>query len=145
MEKVFFSPGNHCRDAIIDQLNHAVSSVKICVFTISDDLISSAILHRHRFGIPVRIITDNDKCYDAGSDIEKLCKAGIEVKVDKSPYHMHHKFAVIDNRMVLTGSYNWTLSAAMHNHENLLISSDKEVVKRFGEEFERLWKLLLDY
>lgn len=145
MEQVFFSPGNECRDAIIHQLHQSVSSLRICVFTISDDRITEEILYRHSMGISIQIITDNDKCYDLGSDIEKLCKAGIEVKVDKTPYHMHHKFAVIDNKTVLTGSYNWTRSAALYNHENIVLSTDKQVVKKFRNEFEKLWDQMVDY
>lgn len=145
MEQVFFSPGNECRDAIIHQLQQSVSSLRICVFTISDDRITEEILYRHSMGISIQIITDNDKCYDLGSDIEKLCKAGIEVKVDKTPYHMHHKFAVIDNKTVLTGSYNWTRSAALYNHENIVLSTDKQVVKKFRNEFEKLWDQMVDY
>lgn len=145
MKQVFFSPGNECRDAIIHQLQQSVSSLRICVFTISDDRITEEILYRHSMGISIQIITDNDKCYDLGSDIEKLCKAGIEVKVDKTPYHMHHKFAVIDNKTVLTGSYNWTRSAALYNHENIVLSTDKQVVKKFRNEFEKLWDQMVDY
>lgn len=145
MEQVFFSPGNECRDAIIHQLNQAVSSLRICVFTISDDRITEEILYRHSMGINIQIITDNDKCYDLGSDIEKLCKAGIEIKVDKTPYHMHHKFAIIDNKTVLTGSYNWTRSAALYNHENIVLSTEKQAVKKFRDEFEKLWDQMADY
>jgi phosphatidylserine/phosphatidylglycerophosphate/cardiolipin synthase-like enzyme len=145
MEKVFFSPGDQCRDAIIHHLDNSLSSIKICVFTISDDRISDMILHRHARGMKIQIITDNDKCYDLGSDIEKLCKAGIEVRVDKTPYHMHHKFAIIDNKTVLTGSYNWTLSAARYNHENILVTSDKDVVSKFKGEFDKLWDMMVEY
>ncbi|GAL84352.1 phosphatidylserine/phosphatidylglycerophosphate/cardiolipin synthase-like protein [Sporocytophaga myxococcoides] len=145
MNKVFFSPGEDCRQAIIEQLHQSVSSIKICVFTISDDLITDVIIARHQFGIDIRIITDNDKCYDDGSDIDKLHRSGIEIKVDKSPYHMHHKFAIIDNKIALTGSYNWTRSAALYNHENIVFTSDKGIVKDFKGEFDKLWEQMEDY
>lgn len=145
MEQVFFSPGNDCRDTIIRQINDSVSSLLICVFTISDDRISDTLIYKHSQGVNIQVITDNDKCYDLGSDIEKLCKAGIDVRVDKTPYHMHHKFAIIDNKTVLTGSYNWTRSAAVNNHENLILSTEKQVVKKFKQEFEKLWEQMLAY
>ncbi len=52
---------------------------------------------------------------------------------------MHHKFALFDGARLMTGSYNWTRSAAQHNHENLVVSDDHELVGAFGKTFERLW------
>ena len=135
----YFSPGEACLNAIIAGINQAKSSLKICVFTISDDRITRAILQAHRRGIPVKILTDNAKLYDKGSDIRELAQAGIPVRIDNTSNHMHHKFALLDNQTVITGSYNWTRSAAQYNHENLIISDDKILVKDFNREFDRLW------
>ena len=52
---------------------------------------------------------------------------------------MHHKFAVFDHSQVITGSYNWTRSAAEHNRENLVISHDPQLVEPYQRAFERLW------
>jgi phosphatidylserine/phosphatidylglycerophosphate/cardiolipin synthase-like enzyme len=52
---------------------------------------------------------------------------------------MHHKFALLDNELVLTGSYNWTLASEEQNYENLLILRDPEHIKIYREEFEALW------
>jgi phosphatidylserine/phosphatidylglycerophosphate/cardiolipin synthase-like enzyme len=54
---------------------------------------------------------------------------------------MHHKFAIFDDRLVATGSYNWTQSAERANYENLILLDDPKVVARFTEEFQRLWRL----
>lgn len=139
-EQVFFSPGDDCLNAIQQQLRSAVSTVRICVFTISDDRIAREIKSAHRRGVSVRVLTDNDKSLDMGSDIEELARAGVEVKMDYTKNHMHHKFAVIDKEYLITGSYNWTRSAANYNHENLLLTSDDSVVREYLKEFERLWK-----
>jgi cardiolipin hydrolase len=136
---VYFSPGKQCRRAIVDQLTQALSSLDICVFTISDDWITGEILNCHKRGTKVRIITDDEKVHDYGSDIETMEGAGIEVRVDHSSHHMHHKFAIFDQRRALTGSYNWTHSAAAHNQENVLLTDDKQVVSAYSEEFEKLW------
>jgi phosphatidylserine/phosphatidylglycerophosphate/cardiolipin synthase-like enzyme len=52
---------------------------------------------------------------------------------------MHHKFAIIDNRLLLTGSYNWTLAANNKNNENLMVIDDPEVITRYQNQFEKLW------
>ena len=139
---VYFSPGDACRTAIIQQINSAVRELKICVFTISDDLITNALITTHKKGIAVQVVTDNDKLLDEGSDIEQLASEGIEVKIDDTPYHMHHKFMVADERALLTGSYNWTRSAARFNHENILLTRETGVVKSYLKEFSRLWKVM---
>src|ERR1044071_6897683 len=113
--KAFFSPGESCRNAIINEIKNAKRQLKICVFTISDDQISRAILDAHQRRVSVTIITDNDKTHDMGSDIDMLSKSGILVKMDMSSNHMHHKFMIADERSVITGSYNWTSSAARFN------------------------------
>ncbi|MBX2966621.1 MAG: DUF1669 domain-containing protein [Cyclobacteriaceae bacterium] len=137
---VYFSPGDSCRAAIIHQLNSAIREVKICVFTISDDLITDTIITSHKKGVNVQIITDNDKMEDEGSDIEQLAGEGIPVKIDSTPNHMHHKFMVVDERALLTGSYNWTRSAARYNHENILLTRETPVVRSYLKEFSQLWK-----
>ena len=52
---------------------------------------------------------------------------------------MHNKFAIIDNRLLLTGSYNWTFSANNRNDENLLIIDDPEIIEIFQNQFINLW------
>ncbi len=142
---VCFSPGDACRDTIIRQLQIALRRLDICVFTISDDRITDAILAAKKRNIAIRILTDNDKLLDAGSDIQQLSRAGIPVKIDNTPNHMHHKFMIVDERCVLTGSYNWTRSAAKFNHENLLVTHEPGAVKPFLKEFEKLWSELDEY
>ncbi|EOB01443.1 Putative phospholipase D family member FLJ33580-like protein [Anas platyrhynchos] len=53
---------------------------------------------------------------------------------------MHHKFAIVDRKMVITGSLNWTTEAIQNNRENILIMEDAEYVQPFLEEFERIWE-----
>ncbi len=138
----FFSPGDACRNVIIRHISQAVSRVQICVFTISDDSIANAILTSHARGVDIRIITDNDKSEDEGSDIQRFARKGIAVKMDSTPNHMHHKFMVTDERALITGSYNWTHSAARYNHENILLTQDGSTVRAYLKEFEQLWKIM---
>lgn len=141
----YFSPGDTCLNAILSAINNTKHGLHICVFTISDDRITRAILQAHRRGVKVKVLTDNEKLLDKGSDIKELALADIPVRIDNTPNHMHHKFAILDNKTVLTGSYNWTRSAALYNHENLIISDDKTLVKDFSQEFDRLWAAMVSY
>jgi phosphatidylserine/phosphatidylglycerophosphate/cardiolipin synthase-like enzyme len=135
----FFSPGEACRTAIIHLIDSAISQLQICVFTISDDSITKSLLAAHQKRVLIKVITDNDKSLDVGSDVEQLAKAGIAVKMDTTANHMHHKFMVADQRTLITGSYNWTLSAARYNHENILVTREVGVIKSFSRQFDKLW------
>ncbi|MEM7204302.1 MAG: phospholipase D-like domain-containing protein [Planctomycetota bacterium] len=137
-----FSPGEDCRRAILEHIDRARRSLDACVFTITDNRNSDALEAAHRRGVAVRVISDNDKAHDLGSDIERLARAGVPTAVDRTPHHMHHKFAVADGRLLLTGSYNWTRSAAKDNEENVVVTDDPPLVRAFDRHFGSLWKRL---
>ncbi len=139
MYRTYFSPGSDPLNAIINTLSKAEKSVLICVFTISDNRITQVIKNLHLKGIEVKIITDNDKRFDKGSDIRYLASLGIPVKIDLTSAHMHHKFAIIDEKILITGSYNWTVSAEKENYENIIITDNRQLVKSFLKEFKKLW------
>jgi len=141
-DEAFFSPGDACLSRIINRFANARRTVDICVFTITDDRISRSILDAHKRGVRLRIITDNDKAYDLGSDAESLRAAGIPLKTDRTPFHMHHKFAIFDGARLLNGSYNWTRGAAEQNMENVTDSGDTNLIGRFQREFDAIWEKL---
>lgn len=142
MAEALFEPHQDCGARLVSLLDRSRSDVQICVFTITDNSVSGAILGAHKRGVKVRIITDPDKALDRGSDVARLQDAGIPVRVDHASDHMHHKFALFDGKIVVTGSYNWTRGAAERNLENIVISDDSRFVGPFRDEFERLWQVL---
>lgn len=62
-----------------------------------------------------------------------------------SPSHMHHKFAIIDDALVMTGSYNWTKGARYQNREDLCLTNSAKAVRAFKDEFEKLWDLFEEF
>lgn len=138
--RAYFSPGDGCLKAIRACFDEARETADVCVFTITDDRIRESMVAAQRRGVAVRVISDNDKSLDEGSDIEPLRRAGVEVRLDETEAHMHHKFAVFDGRRLLNGSYNWTRSAANYNEENVIVTDDAALVRAFSAEFERLWE-----
>ncbi len=137
--EAFFSPADPCVNKITRLFSDAREHVDICVFTITDDRISRAIEDAHRRRVKIRVLSDDDKADDLGSDIARLSKMGVDVRVDQSEYHMHHKFALFDDRSLMTGSYNWTRSAAEHKEENFIVTHDPELVTSFRRAFDRMW------
>lgn len=139
-ESLFF-PSEKSFGRFLSVLKEARQTLDICVFTITDNRVVSVIEDLFASGVKVRIISDDDKAMDRGSDVYDLARADIPVRFDDTPNHMHHKFAILDNKTLLNGSYNWTRSANLHNQENLTVTDAPAMVKAFRDEFERLWKL----
>lgn len=135
-----FSPGNDCRTRLLDLMNNAREQLDICVFTISDNRLSDAIIAASKRGVNVRIITDNDKTMDRGNDTAYLMEQGIAVKMDDTSNHMHHKFMVVDNKLLANGSFNWTRSATKYNQENILVTNESSLVMSYSQAFETLWQ-----
>lgn len=138
--QVWFSPGDECRNALINHLRSCKKQLDICVFTIADDRITEAIIEAHKRGVSVRIVSDNDKSSDSGSDIVRMRELGIPMALDESRAHMHHKFAVFDGKRVLNGSFNWTRSASRYNEENIVSTTDSNQIEHFQEQFNELWE-----
>ncbi len=144
IHKVLFSPGTEISEMLSDVLKKAKETVDICIFSITDAHLAREVLHCYQRGVKVRIITDDQKIFDRGSEIQWMKGKGIDVKIDHSQYHMHNKFGVIDGRIVFTGSFNWTYTASKHNQENLLVTTNHAIVEQFTDEFKRLWKEMYD-
>jgi mitochondrial cardiolipin hydrolase len=135
-----FAPG--CLDRLRELVRAAEGSVDICVFTITDDRITTEIIGAKKRGVQVRIISDDDKARDLGSDVVRLGAHGIGVRFDRSEHHMHHKFAIFDQCILTTGSFNWTRSAEAYNHENMVVTDDARLVRPYRQAFEDLWDRL---
>lgn len=137
--EALFSPGGAIVERVAAMFDAARHTVDVCVFTITDDRIARAMDRAYDRGVKLRVVTDDDKSGDLGSDIAKLARRGVRVRDDASEVHMHHKFAIFDGNRVLTGSYNWTRSANDRNFENAVVASEPGLVRQFQTEFDRLW------
>ncbi len=142
--RVWFGPEDPMAETLCTLIHGVQDTLDVAVFTITDDRVTTALLQAHARGVSVRILTDDDKSGDRGSDIDRLTRAGVPTYLDHSPHHFHHKFAVFDGRSVLTGSYNWTRGAARSNRENFMLTWEPEAVTGYAENFERLWSELAD-
>ena len=65
---------------------------------------------------------------------------GITVRTGYYFALMHHKFVLVDGRLLINGSFNWTRKAIIGNEENVLITNHHKVVDAFKMQFEKLWE-----
>ncbi|XP_075755844.1 mitochondrial cardiolipin hydrolase [Pelodiscus sinensis] len=125
---------------LLRRLLSARRSLELCLFAFSSPQLGRAVQLLHRRGVRVRLVTDADYMALRGSQVGRLRQAGIQVRHDHESGYMHHKFAIVDRKMLITGSMNWTTQAIQNNRENVLIVEDAEYVKPFLAEFERIWE-----
>ncbi|XP_077525834.1 uncharacterized protein LOC144137761 [Haemaphysalis longicornis] len=127
---------------LVHTLTSADRTLDVCVYMITCDTLGDAILSSHRRGRAIRIITEAEGVDTPGSQIGRLREAGIPVRVNnQSSFLMHHKFALVDREVLISGSFNWTRQAVTGNHENLLITAEPDLVDLYVQEFARLWEL----
>jgi len=142
-ECLFFGAGDYDdrMDLVrfMEFLGSGMKTLDICIFTVSNDQISDTIINEHEDGVRVRIITDNDTKLNKGSDIYTFVNRGIPVREDKEDGHMHNKFAIIDGKLLINGSFNWTYQATKKNFENVVVTNNESLVNQFQGHFDELW------
>lgn len=123
----------------------AKSSVKMSIAWLNFDIYGDILCKIAKKGIKVYIIIMDDMCNARYKNtICILREMGIKVKTIRMPgktTYMHNKFCIIDNKVALTGSYNWTKNATYNNFENLLETENKLVIKKLLYEFKYIWSL----
>lgn len=139
--EVMFFPDASGRNVarICHEVGQARRRVWLAMFTLTDDLLSTAVLKAHARGVDVRVIVDDDQAEALGSDVARLAQAGVPIVHDNSPARMHHKFVIMDN-VVWSGSFNWTRQASHANRENIVLMRHRSTVEAFRSEFDKLWR-----
>jgi len=127
------------KDIILKEIDNATSDIKIAIAWLNDPALFEIICRKSDEGISIELITMNDKLNNCSGTkfqdfIDKSCSALYLVSPNKL---MHHKFAIIDNKKVITGSYNWT-RGARNNDENIIIFDDTVSIKKYTNEFNRI-------
>ncbi len=137
--QVFFSPEDNCDLKVIQLIDSANESIDIAVYSFTLDSIGDAVIRAKKRGVKVRVVTEKQQVSQY-SEYWKLLNEGIEVFNDSNSAFMHDKFAVIDGKIVLTGSYNWSRQATERNNENLIIIYSEEIASEYEKEFEKIFE-----
>ena len=133
----FFCPEDNCKDIVINELDKAQESIYFMVFSFTDFDISNKLASKEH--LDVRGIMESRRVNMQYNQYNNLVSKSVVVKKDTNPAVMHHKVFIIDNRTLITGSYNPTKAANTKNDENILVINDKKVVDKYLEEFDSLF------
>ena len=143
-----FSPNGGCEKTIIQEIEKADNSINIAIFSFTNGRIARTLVKAHKRGIHVKIIMDSEMASDRYSKSRFLKNKGIDVRLrrglrtshrEHKNGSMHNKFAVIDGKVLITGSYNWSISAEKWNYENLLVLTSSKLAEIFDKKFRNLW------
>jgi len=137
--EVYFSLYDNPQKEIIKNINQAEAFINIAMYIFTDREIALPLTKAHERGVKVRLYLDKEQVDYKYSQSRLLVQKGIKTRISTNNYIMHNKFAIIDNRILLTGSYNWTFSANYRNDENLMVIDDPEIIEIFQNQFVNLW------
>jgi len=132
----YFSPVDHVSDKLVALVNGAQQTVRFIIFTYTDKNLAAAMIGRFQAGVDVAGVIEN-RGASQGAFVPLFC-AKVPVKLDGNKYTMHHKVIVIDESIVVTGSFNFTKSADTENDDNVLVIYDPGVAKQYLDEFDRV-------
>ena len=137
--EVFFSPDDGTIERLIELVLDAQDEVLFMAFSFTDDDLAQAILDRASEGVVVGGVLDKSQTLsNTGEEYTHLLENGIDVRLDGNRHGMHHKVIIIDKRIVITGSYNFSNT---RNDEKTLILHSSEIAEIYVEEFDRIWEI----
>jgi len=140
--EVLFSPEQSIQEALFKEIDSAQSAIDLAVREITSQNLTQALVRAKGRGVTVRVITDSKQAKMKSSKITFLIQEGIQLKVLRGKDYgvMNHRFAILDSKKVVTGSFDWSEASEKWNYENIVIISESEVAASYQKEFERLWR-----
>ena len=125
------------------ELDAATDSAHVAIYAFTSEAIDDALIEAAGRGVEVQIVADLSQSSEPNEEpvLARLQNAGLDLRLASGFNYgiMHHKFAVLDGRTVLTGSFNYTDSAKDRNDENLLVFADARLAATYETAFQELW------
>jgi phosphatidylserine/phosphatidylglycerophosphate/cardiolipin synthase-like enzyme len=134
--RCYFSPKGGCTKAIVAELNAARSEVLVQAFSFTYDPIVDALVAAHKRGVRVQILLDKANEAETYSDLKRVLEFGLDTLIDADHAIAHNKIMLIDQKVIITGSFNFTQQAEANNAENvLIIRGHQELIVRYRLNF----------
>lgn len=139
--EIYFAP----KDDVIGKINAYVlgakTTIRFMAFSFTQDSLGAAMLKAAQGGVTVQGIFEKTGSNTTFSEMKNLFCAGLDVRQDTYGGVMHHKVIIIDNQIVIAGSFNFSDNAVKGNDENLVIIKDADLAAQFLAEFDRVQKV----
>ena len=134
--RVFFSPRGGCQDSLVQELQKARKEILVQAYSFTADPLTYALVDAKKRGIDVEVLLDKSNETERHSDLKILLDQGVHPLVDHDHAIAHNKIVIIDGKVVVTGSYNFTNQAEGENAENMVILKGyPEIVRQYRDNF----------
>lgn len=134
--EIYFSPGGGCTDAVVREIRAAQQNILVQAYSFTSAPIAEALVQAHQRGVHVQVVLDSSQRSEKYSAADFLLNSGLPTLIDAKHAIAHNKIMILDGRVVLTGSFNFTKQAEEHNAENLLVIRDPEVAARYTANWQ---------
>ena len=126
--------------ALKTEIAGAARSIHLMTFVFSlEELAEAILLQAAQTDLVVRGVFEWRNSTASWSQLPALHCAGAEMRQDGNPYTMHHKVIIIDERAVITGSFNFSNNAARNNDENIVIVRNATIAGLYLDEWRQIW------
>jgi phosphatidylserine/phosphatidylglycerophosphate/cardiolipin synthase-like enzyme len=138
IDGVYFSPRGGCENQVINWIDKANSSIHVLIYSFTLDSVGNALIEALGRHIEVKIVFEKGQIGQS-SEYQRLRNSAVDVRNDTNPSYMHDKIMIVDGKIVLTGSFNWSNNAENENNENLLIITSTSLATTYENEFQKIW------
>jgi phospholipase D len=135
--RVCFSPDGRCENLIVRTINTAKNSIYLRAYSFTAQPIADALIASHKRGVKVNVLVDKSQLEERYTKIHQLINNGISVRIEHAKGIAHNKVIIIDEKVILTGSYNFSNSANVRNAENLLVIPSPALAKLYLDDWQQ--------
>lgn len=133
--QVCFAPSPACSRLVVEQIARAAKTVRVQAYGFTDLAIAKAMIDAKHRGVDVQVILDRSNRNRAKyTEATFFVHAEVPTLIDDKHPIAHNKVIVIDDAVVITGSYNFT-KHAQQNAENLLVLRSVELARRYNDNW----------
>lgn len=136
---VYFTPPANAAAAIVNAIDASKCEVLVQAYGFTHNAIAQALVRAHQRGVVVRVLLDQKSQSSNRYVMDVLTDAQIELRQDGNHAIAHNKVMVIDQAIVITGSFNFTNSAATRNAENFLVLKSADLAEKYRLQWQNHW------
>jgi phosphatidylserine/phosphatidylglycerophosphate/cardiolipin synthase-like enzyme len=139
--ETYYSPDDGVADRILELLTEAEESIYFLAFSFTADELGQIIRTQAENELDIAGVMEEEQVKsNIGTEYDFFKQADLDVFVDGNEGQMHHKTMIVDERIVITGSYNFSRSAEIRNDENIIVIYNRPIAEFFMAEFQRVYQ-----
>jgi len=136
---VIFSPDDGALAALVPLMENARESIYFLAYSFTSNQLGEILRQQAEAGITVAGVMDDEQIRsNQGTEFDPFRQAELDVRIDGIDGLMHHKVFIVDESIVVLGSYNFSQNAEERNDENLMIIYNPVIARQFLFEFQRV-------